>query len=137
MRHRTLALLLALLALPLNATKPCPPSPCLSYPGGRFDYDKCQNASDWVALGRIKNLVHHPAGYPLLKDFATFTFVVDRWLRGGDRKIREIPFTVGWCKNTQEMTGDYGYFTFWGKNQPKVANAEWEYVYFERADIPF
>jgi hypothetical protein len=134
MRRQTLALLLALLALPLGATPPCPSSPC--YRAGKFDAARCEAASDWMALGTIKNLVHHKAGYPLMKDFATFTFVVDRWVRGRDRKMKEIPFTVGWCRNGEEMTGDYGYFMFWGKNKPKTPNAEWEYLHFERWDIP-
>src|ERR1700686_3765034 len=120
MRRPTSIVLPALLALPLLASPPCPSSPCFVYPPGKFDSAKCDAASDWQSVGKIKNLVHHPAGPPLMKDFASFTFVVDRWVRGGDPKVKEIPFTVGWCKNGEEMKSDYGYFMFWGKNKPKV-----------------
>jgi hypothetical protein len=133
---RRIALLL-FLALPLYATPPCPPPPCLDQPQGTFNAKKCDALSDWQAVGHITKLVHHPADYPLLKDFATFTFVIDQWVRGGDRTIKEIPFQVGWCRNAEVMTGDHGWFMFWGKNKPPVANAEWEYLHFERVDIPY
>lgn len=137
MRHLALPLLLALLALPLHATKPCPAPPCFDQPSGEFNAKKCNAGSDWVASGHITNLVHHPQGYPLMKDFATFTFVVEHWLRGGDPTVKEIPFTVGWCRNSEEMRSDRGTFMFWGKNKPKGENAEWEFVHFERTDIPY
>ena len=137
MRQLALLLLLVLLALPLNATKPCPSSPCFDQPSGQFNARKCDAASDWQAVGHIKNLVHHPQGQPLMKDFATFTFVVEQWVRGRDPKVKEIPFTVGWCKNAEKMKSDHGSFMFWGKNKPKVENAEWEYLHFDRTDIPY
>ncbi len=133
---RRLAILLAF-TFPLYATKPCPPPPCFDQPSGMFNRAKCDNLADWQAIGHITKLVHHPAGYPLQKDFATFTFVVEHWVRrGSDRKIKEIPFQVGWCRNVEVMTSDYGGYMFWGRNKPDVPNAEWEYLHFERCDIP-
>src|SRR5580765_3982880 len=128
---RRIALLL-LLTLPLYATPPCPSSPCLDYPSGKLNPEKCDAASDWKAEGHVTKLEHHPAGYPLNKDFQTFTFVVDRWIRGGDWSITEIPFQVGWCRNSQEVRSTEGRFIFWGKNKPPVENAEWEFVHFEQ-----
>jgi len=89
---------------------------------------KIAKESDWKAEGHVTKLEHHPAGYPLNKDFQTFTFVVDRWIRGGDRSITEIPFHVGWCRNSEEVRSTEGTFIFWGKNKPPVENAEWEFV---------
>jgi hypothetical protein len=59
-----------------------------------------------VAVGRISKVVHHPAGYPLLKDFAQFTFTVERWEKGDRTTRRELRFKVGWCENQQEPPTD-------------------------------
>jgi hypothetical protein len=125
---------LLLLALPLSATPPCPPDPCLVYPAGKFDATKCGEKSDWVAVGHIVNLKHNEQGYPFMKDFAAFTFVVDRWMKG-DAGVKEIPFEVGWCRNSMEMRGDgKGSFKFWGMNKPNLEGAQWEYLHFEKLD---
>jgi hypothetical protein len=89
----------------VNATKPCEPSPC-QQASGELDRTACEGAATWVAVGRISKVVHHPAGYPLLKDFAQFTFTVERWEKGDGKTRRELRFKVGWCENQQEPPGD-------------------------------
>ena len=84
-----------------NATKPCEPSPC-QQSSGELDRTACEGAAAWVAVGRISKVIHHPAGYPLLKDFAQFTFTVERWEKGDGTTSRELRFKVGWCENQQE-----------------------------------
>ncbi|HEV2718404.1 MAG TPA: hypothetical protein VG323_00175 [Thermoanaerobaculia bacterium] len=106
------------LALLLLATKPCPPDPCP---------DGCDDKADWIAVGHVTHLEHHWQGMPLNHDFATFTFVVERWIKGGDKLPREIPFQAGWCDNRQSMRDDKGQFKFWGVN----GGPPWKYLHFE------
>lgn len=105
-------------ALTLLATKPCPEYPC---PNG------CDDKADWVAVGHVKDLKHNFQGMPLNHDFASFTFVVEKWIKGGDKLPREIPFTVGWCENREQMRDGKGKFKFWGLN----GGPPWRYLHFE------
>jgi len=130
-KRLALAALLAFLACSAFATKPCPPPPCWT-PQAQFDQTVCDAKADWIAVGHVTKLVHHPAGYPLNKDFTEFTFVADRWIKGGEKLPHEIPFRTQWCTSGEPMQTDKGTFRFWGKNKPDVPNAEWEYLYFER-----
>ena len=86
----------------VNATKPCEASPCMTS-SGAFDRKACEEAAAWVAVGKIAKVVHHPAGYPLLKDFAQFTFTVERWDKSDGKTSRELRFKVGWCDNQQSL----------------------------------
>ena len=131
MKLFTLAFLLALIACSAFATKPCPPPPC-STPKAQFDPAVCDAKADWIAIGHVTKLIHHPTGYPLNKDFTEFTFVIDRWIKGGDKLPHEIPFRTQWCTNGESMQSDKGTFRFWGKNRPDVPNAEWEFLRFEK-----
>ena len=76
----------------------------------------------------------HPSPVRLFlnKDFTEFTFVVDRWIKGGDKLPREIGFRTQWCTNGEVMRDDEGTFRFWGKNKPDLPNAEWEFLHFEK-----
>jgi hypothetical protein len=114
--------IIIVLALALLATKPCPRDPC---PNG------CDDKADWIAIGHVKHLQHHVEGMPLNKDFTSFTFVVDKWIKGGDKLPRQIPFQTGWCDNLQTMHDGKGKFKFWGVNKPDVPNAPWHYLHFE------
>jgi hypothetical protein len=129
-----LAVLLAFLACSAFATKPCPPPPC-GNPKTQFDPAVCDTKADWIAVGHVTKLIHHPAGFPLNKDFTEFTFVVDRWIKGGERLPHEIPFHTQWCTNGEEMRTGAGTFRLWGKNRPDAANAEWEFLHFEKMDV--
>ena len=131
MKRFALAFLLVIAADSAFATKPCPPPPC-STPQVQFDATVCNAKADWIAIGHITKLVHHPTGYPLNKDFTEFTFVVDRWIKGGENLPHEIPFRTQWCTNGEPMQSDKGTFRFWGKNRPDVPNAEWEFLHFEK-----
>jgi len=130
MKRLVLATLLAFLACSAFATKPCPPPPC----GTPFDSKVCDGKADWIAVGRVTKLIHHPAGAPLNKDFTEFTFVVDRWIKGGDQLPHEITFHTQWCTNSEEMRDDKGTFRFWGMNKPDAQNAEWEFLHFEKVE---
>lgn len=117
-----------------SGTKPCPPSPCL-LPNGALDRAACRDLASWVAIGTIKNVVHHEAGPPLLKDFAEFTFKVERWEKGSGPKDREIRFRVGWCQNSQVLPRDTsGSFRFFGLALPKDSSSSAEYLQFERLE---
>ncbi len=69
---------------------------------------------------------------PLNHDFASFTFVVEKWVKGGDKLPRAIPFEVGWCESSEEMRDGKGKFKFWGMSKPDIANARWQYLHFEQ-----
>jgi hypothetical protein len=84
------------------ATKPCPPSPCENGMG-QFDRTRCEASADWIAQGTITKVVHHREGPPLAKDFADFTFRIERWEKKADGVGPEIRFKVGWCENRQEL----------------------------------
>jgi len=84
-----------------------PRPPCWT-PNAQFDPAVCDAKAGWIAIGHITKLVHHPSGYPLNKDFTEFTFVVDRWIKGGDKLPREIPFRTQWCTNGDVMQTDKG-----------------------------
>jgi hypothetical protein len=121
-----------LAAVTVHATKPCPPLPFFDEKGN-FDRDKCAERSNWIAVGTITNVVHHPEGMPLNKDFAEFTFVIAKWEKGEVKDPKKIQFRVGWCNNRQEVPADIsGMFRFYGEAlNEKAANAQ--YLYFERA----
>ena len=133
MKRLVLATLLAFLACSAFGTPPCPPPPCWT-PKAQFDPAVCDAKADWIAIGHVTKLIHHPAGSPLNKDFTEFTVVIDRWIKGGDKLPREIDFNTGWCTNGEEMRDDTGAFRFWGKNKPDVENAQWEFLHFEKVE---
>ena len=65
---------------------------------------------------------------PFNHDFAKFTFVVEKWIKGGDKLPREIPFAVGWCENNEQMRDGEGKFKFWGMN----GGPPWRFLHFEQ-----
>src|ERR1700737_1822875 len=87
------------------ATEPCLSSPCQDS-SGLLVRSKCVEAAVWVAVGAVSNVVHHPAGPPLSKDFAEFTFTVRRWEKGKGKAGQRYQFHVGWCENQQELPND-------------------------------
>lgn len=131
MKRLFLSTLLAFLACSALATPPCPPPPCWT-PKTQFDPVICDARADWIAVGRVTKLIHHPASFPLNKDFTEFTFIVERWIKGGEKLPRQIAFHTEWCRNREEMRDDAGPFRFWGKNKPEVPNASWEFLHLEK-----
>lgn len=116
------------------ATKPCHPNKCFSHHPYQFDRKKCEDASDWIAIGRIKSIVHNYKGRPLNKDFASFTFIVETWEKGEDPIQEELHFTVGWCHNSQQLPKDTsGLFRFYGiiYKSEHDKTKEHRYLYFE------
>ena len=88
-----------------SATEPCLRSPCEdSY--GSLVRSRCVEAAAWVAVGAVSNVVHHPEGPPLSKDFAEFTFTVRRWEMGKGQANQRYRFKVGWCENQQVLPKD-------------------------------
>ena len=135
MPKRLLAAAAVAVALPLSAlaTKPCERSPCESESGG-VDLAACARAADWIATGTITAVVHHGQGYPLLKDFADFTFVAQRWEKGAGAPGQRVRFRVGWCDNREPLPPDTsGTFRFYGEALPKDAASAPKYLHFERA----
>jgi hypothetical protein len=59
-----------------------------------------------VAVGTVSNVVHHPEGPPLSKDFAEFTFTARRWEKGKGQANQRYRFKVGWCENQQVLPKD-------------------------------
>jgi len=99
------------------STKPCPAPECKG--------ESCRAKADYVALGTITNVVHHPEPAPLLKDFAEFTLVVTKCEKGTCPK--EIKYRVGWCTNARTLPADTkGEFIFYGKK----SSAEPQYLDF-------
>jgi len=124
-----IALPLALHA-PALATKPCPPSPCATE-GGAISIAKCRSIAAWVATGTISEVVHHEQGYPLLRDFAEFTFNVTAWEKGA-AKQRALRFRVAWCENSQPLPRDTsGTFRFFGLPLPSDPSLPNLYIHFE------
>ena len=114
-----------------NATKPCPPSPCVNE-YNHFDEALCRAKSDWVAVGTISNVVHKREGQPTNRDFATFTLRVQKWEMGGKNQSDRLNFQVGWCENQQELPTDTsGLFRFCGTLQPAPVSGSKQYYYFE------
>jgi hypothetical protein len=132
MRLQTAVLFLSCLFVASSgfATKPCPGSPCES-PHGTFDRARCESLADWVAAGSISEVVHHPAGPPMLKDFAEFTFTIRRVEKGDVKAGQILKFRVGWCQNAQTLPPDTsGEFRFFGLPLPKDPAYQNEYLYF-------
>ena len=71
-------LLPSLLCSTAFATKMCPPEPPCFDPDHKFNSDKCTQTSDWVAVGKIEDVIDDKKGDPLNKNFATFKFKVIR-----------------------------------------------------------
>lgn len=120
------------MALSAGATKPCPESECA--PRGSFEEAACAAAADWIVEGRIVNVVDHPSGDPVNKNFAEFTFEIQRWVKGRPEGAKSVPrqlrFRVGWCKNGRTLPAERnGRFRLWGKGS--VTAAEPEYLWFE------
>jgi hypothetical protein len=105
-----------LLAVVLS-TKPCPSPECTGA--------GCKDKADYIAVGTITKVVRHPQGEPLFKDFAEFTLVVRKCLKGTCPK--EINYRVGWCTNARTLPENTnGEFIFYGKK----SNAEPQYLDF-------
>ncbi len=114
------------------ATKPCPPSPCVTQ--SQFDKEKCVAASNWIATGEVKKVIHNYSGEPLNKDFASFIFFVKTQEKGKEPVHKELHFTVGWCDNPKPLPKDTsGLFRFYGITYKSMANKtdKYEYLHFE------
>ncbi|MDD5432448.1 MAG: hypothetical protein PHO70_05630 [Candidatus Omnitrophica bacterium] len=99
---------------------------------GKYSEEKCLQVSDWIAVGTIENIEHNFKTDPLNKDFATFTFVVREWIKGGNNQVKILKFTVGWCKNpTVPPENSQGLYEIFGVGEPKLAPLESEYLHFE------
>ena len=117
------------------ATKPCMPGPCVGS-GGGIDIRQCERIADWIAVGTISEVVHHEMGFPLLKDFAEFTFTAQSWEKGEGRVGQEIRFKVGWCENTRPLPKDTsGSFRFFGKTLATAPPFLNQYIHFEPLPI--
>ena len=93
--YRALAIAIALAASGYsNATKPCLPSPCEAA-GVGFKAEKCNAAAAWIATGTISEVVRHPQGPPLSKDFAEFTFTISAWEKGQVPGVTSMRLQVG------------------------------------------
>lgn len=117
---------------PALATKPCPESVC--YRNTTFDAAACARAASWIAVGRIVRVIDHPTGDPTFKNFAEFTFHIDRWERGKPPQApTQIRFRVGWCKNgrilPEDPQGRRATMRFYGAGSPNAP--EPEYLWFE------
>jgi hypothetical protein len=130
--RQLLALVLAIcLANCAFATTPCPPPPCRNS-AGDIDVDQCRALAGWVAIGKISDVAHHEEGFPLLKDFAEFTFTVDAWEKGTGKVGRALRFKVGWCDNWQTPPKDIsGRFRFYGVALPTDSSTPNQFLYFE------
>jgi hypothetical protein len=131
--HRVMLIAVGVAALqsPVLATKPCLPSPCETT-GGTIDRAKCQRLADWIATGTMTSVVQHEQGYPLLKDFAEFTFTVQTWEKGNGKIGREFRFQVGWCENSQPLPKDTsGTFRVFGLPLPKDPSVPNQYLNLE------
>ena len=112
------------------ATKPCF-APCIT--NNAFNRDECTKLASWIAIATISNVVHDPQGYPLNKDFASFTINIQTWEKGEVKTINGMNFKVGWCDNYQTPPADSsGKFRFYGTGVPggKDSSAP-GYLYFE------
>lgn len=108
------------------ATKPCPPPVCVV--DNKFNKAKCVELSDWVAVGKIFDVVHDKKGKPLYKDFAKFKFTILNIKKGKVKIGESISFQVGWCVNMKTLPEDTaGEFIFYGRNsKPSI------YIHFDR-----
>ena len=125
---------LLLPAAPLLATKPCPPPPC-EVQGGKVDQTKCQELADWAATGTITDVVHHEVKKNYMKDFAEFTFTVDKVEKGSVKPGQKIRFQVGWCQNARELPKDTsGTWRMFGMNLPKDPNDGNEFLDYAKVE---
>jgi hypothetical protein len=131
MRQQLALLFIIILANPAFATTPCPPPPCRTG-AGDIDVGQCRELAGWVATGKISDVVHHEEGFPLLKDFAEFTFRVDAWEKGNGKVGHALRFKVGWCDNWQTPPKDIsGSFRFYGVALPQDPSTPNQFLYFE------
>ena len=121
-----LILLVFFQAQAVFATKPCPPPPCVV--DNKFNEAKCVEVSDWVAVGKISDVVHDKKGEPLYRDFAKFKFTISKVKKGKVKVGESINFQVGWCVNMGVPPYDTtGEFIFYGRNsKPSI------YIHFDR-----
>ncbi len=127
-------LLPSLLCSTAFATKMCPPEPPCFDPDHKFNSDKCTQTSDWVAVGKIEDVIDDKIGDPLNKNFAKFKFKVIRWEKAPSEDSEEkiIEFKIGWCENWQELPSDTsGLFRFYGQNKSKQYKDR-IFFYFEK-----
>lgn len=109
-------------------TKPCSGSPCINYRTNEFDEEKCKKAADWIAMGKIENIVHDFKKHPLNKDFTKFSVRIKKWEKGGDNSIKILKLETEWCDpNIPENIS--GLFRFYGKG-PLNKGKEDIYSYF-------
>ena len=114
-----------------RATKPCPAAPCADATGS-FDRHVCEKKADWIAEGMITKVRHHREGAPLNKDFAEFTFVVQRWEKKHQGTASKFRFKVGWCENGQELpSATTGLFRVFGLAPVPGSSTEPRYLYIE------
>jgi hypothetical protein len=136
MRQQRARLFIIILANPAFATTPCPPPPCRTS-AGDIDVAQCRELAGWVATGKISDVVHHEEGFPLLKDFAEFTFTVGAWEKGNGKVGQTLRFKVGWCDNWKTPPKDIsGSFRFYGVAPPKDPSTPNQFLYFEPVRPP-
>jgi len=86
----------------------------------KFNEERCKEKADWIAEGRIDKVKNSRQGHPLNKNFASFVFTPEKWIKNGKTYSAEsIEFTVGWCHNWKELPDDIsGLFRFYGSEKP-------------------
>ncbi|MEB8434481.1 hypothetical protein OO007_19745 [Cocleimonas sp. KMM 6892] len=116
------------LCLGAYATKPCPPSPC--FVEGKFNQNVCLEKSEWVAIGRINQIVDDQVGNPINKNLSRFVLNIETWKKNPHDYPDALKFKVGWCNNSKELPKDSkGLFIFYGK---KGFDAKPEYYWFSK-----
>ena len=134
-----------LFCLGTYATKPCPSSPC--FVDGKFNESACIGKSDWIAIGRINQIVDDYVGHPINKNLSSFTLNIESWQKNPDNYPDVIELKVGWCNNPKELprnntesnTEDSkenktDLFIFYGK---QGLNSKPEYYWFRKKDNGF
>lgn len=134
---RLLCVAVASTTLPMaaSATPPCMPPVCA--PSGTFDRQVCDARADWVAVGRIAQVAHHPMGDPFNVDEFEFDFIperVERAPKEGPPPTAAVHYGVGWCDNpAPRLAGpDQRYRVYGVARRPGVAaDIPNEYLWIE------
>ena len=123
--------LAVLTPLSAHATKKCPVVSCSE------NLELCAEKSIWIAEGTLHDVQRNWKGKPLNKDFASFVFRIDEWVKLPPQlsPVPEVSFQVGWCKNGQALPNvTEGRFRFYGENDvlEKGRRQIPLYLYFEK-----
>jgi hypothetical protein len=112
--------------------------PAVCAPSGSFDRQACEAKADWIAEGRIEQVVHHRLGDPLNVDEFEFVFVPERVVRapgqGGPSTSSPVHYGVGWCNNPAPRLGgpEQRYRVYGISRSPTVAaDVPNEYLWIE------